>query len=182
MSTRSRSIPRNDVEDEDSSFRSRSKQRKSRSTNSNRAKKSITEKKREPGCSNYRKYPDVPLEDFCGAEGGSCKTSFPVDTPEHAIAALRYARYAPYEEKLRKCVYRKAKEKGFYDEEKGTISRSKSKSKARSKSRSKARSKSKSKARSKSRSKGRSKARSTKRSKTRMQERASSPKRRSRSS
>jgi len=67
------------------------------------------------GCSNQRKYihSGIPEEDFCGPEGGSCRYTYPVNTPGRARAALSYARHAPDPEGIRECALRKAREKGW---------------------------------------------------------------------
>lgn len=74
------------------------------------------------GCSNQSKWKrsGIPENEFCGPEGGSCPFTYPVDSPRHMIAALSYSNYAPNVEGLRRCVYRKAKERGFLRED-GTI-------------------------------------------------------------
>jgi hypothetical protein len=68
---------------------------------------------KKQGCSNAGKYPNVPAHLFCGAEGGSCFNTYPVNNPGRARAALSYARFAPNPQGIRNCVNRIKKEKGW---------------------------------------------------------------------
>jgi hypothetical protein len=54
-----------------------------------------------------KKYSRVKPTNFCGAEGGACPKSFPVNTKKRARAALAYAHVAPNPDGIRKCVRRK---------------------------------------------------------------------------
>ena len=68
------------------------------------------------------KYAHIPEKDFVGKYGGAYKCSYPVDTRAHAIAALSYARHAPYPEGIRRAVYKRAKKMGWLRPD-GTIKR-----------------------------------------------------------
>ena len=67
------------------------------------------------GCSNVGKYEGLSPDDFCGPAGGSCQGTYPVNTPKRAIAALSYARHAPYPEGIKRCAKAKAKKEGWMD-------------------------------------------------------------------
>jgi hypothetical protein len=73
-----------------------------------------TGKSAKRGCSNVGKYKDVPANLFCGLEGGSCKYSYPVNTPGRVRSAKAYARFAPNPAGIKKCADRKAQEQGFH--------------------------------------------------------------------
>jgi len=68
------------------------------------------------GCSNAAKHTREGLapEDFCGPEGGSCSTSFPINTPGRAHSALGRAHFAPNPEGIKACVCREAERRGFF--------------------------------------------------------------------
>jgi len=53
-----------------------------------------------PGCKNHAKYPNIPGKFFCGTKPGT----YPVDTIEHARAALMLAHYDPHPAKVRSCA------------------------------------------------------------------------------
>lgn len=57
----------------------------------------------------------IPKSFFCGKAAGKGEFDYPVNTPGRAIAALSYARYAPNQAGLKKCVERVAKREGWYD-------------------------------------------------------------------
>lgn len=60
------------------------------------------------GCSNAARHAKEGLapSEFCGPAGGSCATSFPVNTPSRRRAALMHAHFAPNPEGIRQCVRR----------------------------------------------------------------------------
>jgi len=78
-------------------------------------KKEARDRKR-PGGSNAGDYPNVDKSDFCGPAGGAPEGTYPVNSEKRARAALSYAHNAPDPEGLKRCVYRKAKEHGWFDE------------------------------------------------------------------
>lgn len=63
--------------------------------------------KKKPGSSNVGKYKGVSPDDFAGAEGGSSKYSYPINTKKRAKAALAYARNAPNPSGIRAAVRKK---------------------------------------------------------------------------
>ena len=71
----------------------------------------------KPGGSNAGDYPNVDKSDFCGPAGGAPEGSYPVNSEKRARAALSYAHNAPDPEGIKRCVYKKAKEHGWFDEE-----------------------------------------------------------------
>jgi len=73
--------------------------------------------RKKPGGSNVGDYDDVSKGDFCGPAGGAPEGSYPVNSEKRARAALSYAHNAPDPEGIKRCVYRKAKEHGWFDEE-----------------------------------------------------------------
>jgi len=75
------------------------------------------------GCSNQNKYIDkgIPSNRFCGTEGGSCPSTFPVNTPLRARAALAYSRHAPNPAGIRRCVHRIAQQEGWEDSQTGKL-------------------------------------------------------------
>ena len=73
--------------------------------------------KEKPGGSNAGDYPNVDKDDFCGPAGGAPEGSYPVNSEKRARAALSYAHNAPDPEGIKRCVYKKAKEHGWFDEE-----------------------------------------------------------------
>ena len=75
------------------------------------------EDREKPGGSNAGDYPNVDKSDFCGPAGGAPEGTYPVNSEKRARAALSYAHNAPDPEGLKRCVYRKAKEHGWFDEE-----------------------------------------------------------------
>ncbi|AGV01747.1 hypothetical protein C8_398 [Cannes 8 virus] len=72
----------------------------------------LTKKGTLPGASNVRKYRKEHLKDsdFCGTVPGS----FPVNTEGRARAALSYARNDMNPERVKACVYSKAKREGWF--------------------------------------------------------------------
>jgi len=56
-----------------------------------------------PGCKNHSKYPNIPGKFFCGTKPGT----YPVDTIEHARAALMLAHYDPHPAKVRSCALKR---------------------------------------------------------------------------
>jgi len=68
------------------------------------------------GCSNAAKHAREGLapEDFCGLAGGSCATSYPVNTSGRAHSALGRAHFAPDPVGLKKCVCAKAEAMGWF--------------------------------------------------------------------
>jgi hypothetical protein len=69
------------------------------------------------GSSSAGEYSDVDRDDFCGPAGGAAPGTYPVNSEKRARAALSYAHNAPDPEGIKRCVYRKAKEHGWFDEE-----------------------------------------------------------------
>lgn len=63
--------------------------------------------RKKAGSSNAGKYKDVAPKDFAGSAGGSSKYSFPINTIEHALSALKLSHNAPNPEALKEKVYRK---------------------------------------------------------------------------
>lgn len=71
---------------------------------------------KRPGCSNAAKHAREGLapEDFCGPAGGSCATSFPVNTPGRAKSALGRAHFAPNPQGIHDCACAKAEREGWF--------------------------------------------------------------------
>ena len=79
--------------------------------------KDLDKEKEKEGSSSAGDYSDVDKDDFCGPAGGAAPGTYPVNSEERARAALSYAHNAPDPEGLKRCVYKKAKEHGWFDEE-----------------------------------------------------------------
>ena len=79
--------------------------------------KDLDREKEKDGSSSAGDYSDVDKDDFCGPAGGAAPGTYPVNSEKRARAALSYAHNAPDPEGLKRCVYRKAKEHGWFDEE-----------------------------------------------------------------
>ena len=92
---------------------------RSRSRSSSRSSsrsRSSSSKSSSRGCSNAGKYKGLRASDFCGPAGGACPGTYPVNTRARARAALSYARHAPSPKGIRDFVMRKAKARGWLDE------------------------------------------------------------------
>ena len=79
--------------------------------------KDLDKKRDKEGSSSAGDYSDVDKDDFCGPAGGAAPGTYPVNSEKRARAALSYAHNAPDPEGLKRCVYKKAKEHGWFDEE-----------------------------------------------------------------
>ena len=79
--------------------------------------KDLDREREREGSSSAGEYSDVDKDDFCGPAGGAAPGTYPVNSEKRARAALSYAHNAPDPEGLKRCVYRKAKEHGWFDEE-----------------------------------------------------------------
>ena len=78
--------------------------------------KDLDKQREREGSSNAGDYSDVDKDDFCGPAGGAAPGTYPVDTEKRARAALSYAHNAPDPEGIKRCVYRKAKKHGWFEE------------------------------------------------------------------
>jgi len=56
-----------------------------------------------PGCKTHAKYPNIPGKFFCGTK----PSTYPVDTIEHARAALMLAHYDQHPAKVRACALKR---------------------------------------------------------------------------
>ena len=79
--------------------------------------KDLDDERDREGSSSAGDYSDVDKDDFCGPAGGAAPGTYPVNSEKRARAALSYAHNAPDPEGLKRCVYKKAKEHGWFDEE-----------------------------------------------------------------
>ena len=79
--------------------------------------KDLDREREREGSSSAGEYSDVDKDDFCGPAGGAAPGTYPVNSEKRARAALSYAHNAPDPEGIKRCVYRKAKEHGWFDEE-----------------------------------------------------------------
>jgi len=77
--------------------------------------KDLDKQKEKEGSSSAGEYSDVDKDDFCGPAGGAAPGTYPVNSEKRARAALSYAHNAPDPEGLKNCVYRKAKQHGWFD-------------------------------------------------------------------
>lgn len=77
----------------------------------------VVRSKYAKGCSNARRpgRTSLPLHVFCGPAGGACDRSYPVTSPQKAVAALSRAWRAPNPSGLRRCVRGIARRKGWLD-------------------------------------------------------------------
>lgn len=78
--------------------------------------KDLDKEREKEGSSSAGDYSDVDKDDFCGPAGGAAPGTYPVDTEKRARAALSYAHNAPDPEGIKRCVYRKAKKHGWFEE------------------------------------------------------------------
>lgn len=65
--------------------------------------------RRTTACPKYKKSKYDNVKVFCG----TCKKTFPVDTPLRARAALAYARHDRHPAAVRKCVMKHARDMGW---------------------------------------------------------------------
>ena len=79
--------------------------------------KDLDREREREGSSSAGEYSDVDKDDFCGPAGGAAPGTYPVNSEKRARAALSYAHNAPDPEGIKRCVYRKAKEHGWFNEE-----------------------------------------------------------------
>ena len=79
--------------------------------------KDLDREREREGSSSAGEYSDVDKDDFCGPAGGAAPGTYPVNSEKRARAALSYAHNAPDPEGIKRCVYKKAKEHGWFDEE-----------------------------------------------------------------
>lgn len=59
------------------------------------------------GGSNVGEYSHVSPKNFAGTAGGAPAGSYPINTRQRAIAALRYAHYAKNPQGIKEAVYKK---------------------------------------------------------------------------
>ena len=78
--------------------------------------KDLDKEREKEGSSSAGDYSDVDKDDFCGPAGGAAPGTYPVNTEKRARAALSYAHNAPDPEGIKRCVYRKAKKHGWFEE------------------------------------------------------------------
>jgi len=78
--------------------------------------KDLDKEKEKEGSSSAGDYSDVDKDDFCGPAGGAAPGTYPVNSEKRARAALSYAHNAPDPEGIKRCVYRKAKKHGWFEE------------------------------------------------------------------
>jgi len=79
--------------------------------------KDLDKEREREGSSSAGEYSDVDKDDFCGPAGGAAPGTYPVNSEKRARAALSYAHNAPDPEGIKRCVYKKAKEHGWFDED-----------------------------------------------------------------
>jgi len=78
--------------------------------------KDLDKEREKEGSSSAGDYSDVDKDDFCGPAGGAAPGTYPVNSEKRARAALSYAHNAPDPEGIKRCVYRKAKKHGWFEE------------------------------------------------------------------
>ena len=61
----------------------------------------------KPGGSNTGKYKNVAKSDFAGKAGETSPYSYPINTRQHAISALKLAHNAPNPKGIKNAVYKK---------------------------------------------------------------------------